>query len=334
MPNATTPADPSFQPPPGTTLNEYGFWVTPEGDLARTATGDYQRTPGAIANNAHQGTDERGIGWMSNNATGGDKSFLSPYSRGIYNDPHDHDGGFFRGNSRWNSKTGEFDKGDINWGNIMSLAVGGALAAPVVVGALGAGAGAGAASGAEAATTGVAASTGAIPGASLGMSAALPGAVSSVPALAGTGGGIMSALTSAKALKSGAQLAGSLGKSAAQNRSEQLAATMDASTLQNQREAENRAERTSAWRQLQQAEYMMNNKGYQPRAGLPTFGTTGVAPTDTMRQGASGMRDEVLKRLMGGKMQDPNYAEMAKPGGWEKLANIAGPALQYGSMFL
>lgn len=57
-------------------------------------------------------------------------------------------GGFFHGTGSWNGEEGQY-KQPINWGNIASLAIGGAIGAPLAAGAL-AGAGGGAASGAGA----------------------------------------------------------------------------------------------------------------------------------------------------------------------------------------
>jgi len=69
------------------------------------------------------------------------------------------EGGFWHGNGEWDSQTGQYDQ-PFNWGNLLSLGIGGAIAAPLVAGALGgsaagAGAGSGAADAAGSAAGGV-----------------------------------------------------------------------------------------------------------------------------------------------------------------------------------
>jgi hypothetical protein len=98
-------------------------------------------------------------------------------------------GGLIHGRSEWDSKTGEYSQ-PINWGNIMSLAVGGAIAAPFVAAAVGAGAGAGAggAAGAGEAAGGTLAST----AGATGIGTLAPGVAASgaVPAALGTGAAV------------------------------------------------------------------------------------------------------------------------------------------------
>src|SRR3990167_6488624 len=59
------------------------------------------------------------------------KLYLSPQAMGNYEDTGKPEGGFFHGGGEWNTETGEWDQ-PFNWGNLMSLGVGGAIAAPVV----------------------------------------------------------------------------------------------------------------------------------------------------------------------------------------------------------
>lgn len=53
------------------------------------------------------------------------------------------DGNFFTNSGTWDPQSGEWDQGT-NWGNVLALGVGGAIAAPLVAGAVGAGSAAGA----------------------------------------------------------------------------------------------------------------------------------------------------------------------------------------------
>ena len=48
-------------------------------------------------------------------------------------------GSFIHNADSWNSKTGKYDKGGVNWGNLLSMGVGGLLAAPAIAGLAGMG---------------------------------------------------------------------------------------------------------------------------------------------------------------------------------------------------
>jgi hypothetical protein len=102
------------------------------------------------------------------------------------------------------------------------------------------------------------------------------------------------------------------------------------------REDEGRRSGADAWKRLMQVEYMSGAKGYEPPAGLKSFGFGPKAPTETELAGAHQVRDEVQKRLYGGNPVpaptkptpftiDP---KLLKSGIWEKILGIAGPAAQ------
>ena len=121
------------------------------------------------------------------------------------------------------------------------------------------------------------------------------------------------------------------------------------------REQEGRVGRTSAFKDLQHAEYV-GNRG-EPAPVVTTSGRTlntmGLGPrasTDAERAGATGLRDEVLTRLQGGnplpmperaptfqvpsagrpRMYDSQFTvdpRLRQPGLMERIGNIAGPVL-------
>lgn len=124
------------------------------------------------------------------------------------------DAGLIKSRGAWNDQKGKFDQGT-NWGNIMAMGVGGAMAAPLVMGALGGAAGGGAAGGGAASATipttslagGVAGGAGALtPTAAFGAAgatgAAGAGAAAAAPALASStvpGAGVIGAVPGAGA---------------------------------------------------------------------------------------------------------------------------------------
>lgn len=71
----------------------------------------------------------------------GGRSYLSPAAMGETTNRAPN-GSFFKNRGTWNTQTGQWDTG-VNWGNVLALGIGGALAAPAVAGAFGAGAGGG-----------------------------------------------------------------------------------------------------------------------------------------------------------------------------------------------
>jgi hypothetical protein len=85
----------------------------------------------------------------------------------------------FRQGGVWNSDEGNFDR-PINWGNVLSMGVGGLIAAPLVAGAVAGGAGS-AGAGAGGAGTGAGGAGGAAAGGTL-ASASIPGLHAAVPA--------------------------------------------------------------------------------------------------------------------------------------------------------
>lgn len=152
------------------------------------------------------------------------------------------------------------------------------------------------------------------------------------PALAGTlgiGTGALSKI--APLLSIGGQAISAAGAGAAKNRGEKLSAQQTQDQINLGREASDRASRGDAWKQLQHADYTLGKgaTGYSNPQGLPSFGiarTGDLSPE--MRQGAEGMRAEVLKRLTGGSQLPPgaDVNGLTKSSGWEKLASVLGPS--------
>ena len=148
-----TPAEPTYSPPPGTTLNDQGYWITPGGDLAPG-----QMTPGRRANPEGEiyYDPQRDLFY---NVIGGQKRYQSPASyqgrpgaipgqapkgTGFGQLQNDPGGGAFHGTPTWNPQTGKFDVG-LDMGKILSyLAAGGIGAGVADAAGLFGGAGAGA----------------------------------------------------------------------------------------------------------------------------------------------------------------------------------------------
>lgn len=188
------------------------------------------------------------------------------------------------------------------------------------------------ASGASA-LTGIGGAAGGAGGVAGGVGAISPMAAFGAGSTAVGGGGIMGALGGAGGFAKLAGMASSMGKTAAANRGTALEASQVQDQINTSRGAEDRASQGDAWKRLQEASYLQNKKGgYANTANLPTFGTTTPFNADpAIAQGAGGMKDEVMRRLMGNSLlpQTTNAAAMSKPGMFEKLMNVAGPAMAY-----
>ncbi len=70
------------------------------------------------------------------------------------------------------------------------------------------------------------------------------------------------------------------------------------------REQEGRASGHDAFLNLQRAEYVANKQGYQPKAGLPSFGFGPRAASEAEKQGANAFKAEMMKRLSEGNPID------------------------------
>ena len=131
------PKDPSFVPPPGSTLSDQGYWLDANGDLVPG-----QQTPGMVGN-AAQGNSgvqiEPGTGkpYLTMH---GQKIYLSPVAMGTATGGPDS-GGLLHTGSQWNQDTGQWDN-PINWSNLLSIGIGTALTGGALGAALGGGAGA------------------------------------------------------------------------------------------------------------------------------------------------------------------------------------------------
>lgn len=182
MPNTQSfdQLNPGYTPPANAAQNEQGYWILPNGDLAPG-----QITPGK-ADQLAQGNDTS-IHW---DASGkpymlqhGAKFYPSPAALQGSNDPQiqawvhavgpQPQNGLIHGMGQWNTDKGQWDQG-VDWGNIASLGIAGAL-----TGGLASALGGGGAAGAGAAT----ASSEAAPGAA-GAGALLPSTITAP--LAGT----------------------------------------------------------------------------------------------------------------------------------------------------
>lgn len=132
-------------------INQYGFEVDENGDLVRTPTGDRQRTPGAQAINLHTGQESRDTGmgrgvknldWStSTTEAGGRKQYRRPSESIEESNKYNDSGGLFhsRGNL-WNSDTGQYEEGGLDWGKILSFVVAGTLTAGAASALMGGGA--------------------------------------------------------------------------------------------------------------------------------------------------------------------------------------------------
>ena len=221
---------------------------------------------------------------------------------------------------------------------------GGAVLAPVISGAGAAGGGAGAATAggsvlpSTAIGTGMATSVPSIVGA--GTAAGVGGA-----SAAGTGGILSSIGSVGKALPAIGQMTGALTKGMAANRGTSAELALAQGELGTSQEAENRAERGDAWKKLLNANYILNDKGYtapvntnrfSSMATLPTYGMARTGEySDTVKQGATGMQAEVLKRLIGGsQLPATDLTQYGNPSVWEKILGIAAPvATGLGSIY-
>jgi hypothetical protein len=145
------------------------------------------------------------------------------------------------------------------------------------------------------------------------------------------------------ALSAGADVLSGVGKANAQNKSNQLTAAEHQAILANQTSGANDAARQNAWTNLLNADYVTNNKGYQPATfhssvpgmadhTLPSFGIARQPFGAAAMAGAQGMQNESLKRLQGGpQLTTPDLTGMAKPSVWSHILDVAAPAMKFGS---
>lgn len=78
-------------------------------------------------------------------------------------------------------------------------------------------------------------------------------------------------------------------------------------------------------RRLQMASHIANDEGYQNPSGLPSFGIAPKAPTQQVRESASELEKELMKRLQRSQGAD-------RPGIFERIGTYAAPAMaMYGS---
>jgi hypothetical protein len=169
------PANANYQPPAGATLNDVGFWIMPNGDLAPG-----QVTPGMTGSRGGVQFDPtRNLSYTVN--PNGSRNWISPVAFDP-NTPTDSPS-FFHHGSTWNTQTGQMAN-PFDWGSLVTLGAGAGLAAPFVVPALaglGGGAGGGLVGSGE-----VGLSTGGAASGVTGVGATVGGAL---PAAAGTAAG-------------------------------------------------------------------------------------------------------------------------------------------------
>lgn len=231
----------------------------------------------------------------------------------------------------FNPQSGQWDSQKVqgfwdhpeSWFQVLAGAgLGGVVAAPAIAG-LGGGSGAASA------------------GAGSALSSTVPTAVGSNlaagsitgPGLSalGGGGGVFSKIAGMAGSRlgqaAGAGLAG-IANAGANNRGEALNANLTADQMALNREVENRAERNDVWKKIQQTQYMQNRPGYVPKAGLPTYGIASGPTTATEKQAASGLEQELLKRLLGGsQLPVTDVNKYTKPGVFERIASYAAPVM-------
>jgi hypothetical protein len=221
------------------------------------------------------------------------------------------------------------------WGPM--IAAGAAMAIPgvgpaVLAGLKAAGTGVAAGVGKAASAVGSAASAATGGGAGAGAGGGL-GGWAGLADIAGKG---LGAISQAQASNRGARAAGQLDYD--QN---VIAAEREYNSALNDRQREDRDERGDAWRRLQQAEYVLNRQaGTAPGylADTPYYKTGTKATTEGERQGAEGLKREVMLRLMeGSQLPDVQRAAITprdefnknlKPSAWETIAGYAQPVLQ------
>jgi hypothetical protein len=127
-----TPKDPSYRPPPGATLNEYGYWVLPSGDFAPGQDMSGQMAGATPAQQAATGgpvqTDAAGKPYR---VIDGKKWYLPP----MQGNTGDQGGGLIHGRAQWNPETGQYDT-PLDWGKILSMVAAGVITAGVANAAL------------------------------------------------------------------------------------------------------------------------------------------------------------------------------------------------------
>jgi hypothetical protein len=146
--------------------------------------------------------------------------------------------------------------------------------------------------------------------------------------------------------------ASAYGKSAADNRGAQASIGMDTQVANNNAAAQyqdalnarattNRASQDDAWKKLQQSSYVLNNTG-SPGGQFSPYTRAIAAPSDDVKAGAKSLQDQTRDALMSGEFNTnggaplpmpvdrSNFAlpsNVVNPGTGEKIANVAGPAL-------
>lgn len=193
--------------------------------------------------------------------------------------------------------------------------------------------------GGAAATTGGIAGTSATGGAAAGLlpaSGFIGGVGATVPTIAGTSlagaaaasGGILGSLGGLRGIGqlAGAGLSG-IAKAGAGDRTDAANAGYATDEMNLKRAQEDRTAREAAWKDMMHGEYVKN---YQPSTtNFSTYSRPIQGPSDVARQGAGGLSDEAMKRLMGGSQLPAmtNYNQLAKPGALERIGRFAGPIL-------
>lgn len=124
---AVTAYDPTYTPPQGATLNEYGFWVLPSGDFAPGQEAALQQYQMGGSTSAQKGAT---VGAVQTDPSGkkyelvdGQKWYLPPGGDGP-----NATGGLIHGHSQWNPQTGEWDS-PISWGNVLGMVAAGIITA-------------------------------------------------------------------------------------------------------------------------------------------------------------------------------------------------------------
>ncbi len=237
----------------------------------------------------------------------------------------------FKNAGEWNPDTGKFDQ-SINWGNIMAMGVGGAMAAPLIAGAVAGGAAGGgsAAAGGGAATGGGVVGGGLGTGA-LGVGATVPGAgMATGVGMGSTGGSLLSGIGTSLVKGGVSKALSGYAQSAAGNREAANNDNLKMAQAMLERDAQSRRDTSSAYRDSMMSQYAQN---YHPNVrpnGVPGGSPNPVTPAS---QAASGeLYAQALAKL---KANAGNYTTpvaqipsmQTKPGVGENLAG-------YGSLLL
>jgi hypothetical protein len=116
----------AFTPPPGATLNEYGYWILPDGGFAPGQDMSGQMAGATPAQRASTGgpvQTEPSTG-KHYRTVDGQKWYLPPAS-GNTGDPG---GDVIHGRAQWNPKTGAYDT-PLDWGKILTMVTAGIITA-------------------------------------------------------------------------------------------------------------------------------------------------------------------------------------------------------------